>query len=32
MINWENVINWEAVDNLPPEALKELSEILDKAK
>jgi hypothetical protein len=30
MIDWEAVINWEAVDNLSPEALDEVSKILEK--
>ena len=30
MIDWEAVINWEAVDKLSPEALEEVSKILEK--
>jgi hypothetical protein len=30
MIDWEAVINWEAVDKLSPEALEQVSKILEK--
>jgi len=30
MIDWETVINWEAVDNLSPEELEQVSKILEK--
>lgn len=32
MIDWESVIDWEAVDKLSPEALEQVSKILEKVK